>query len=152
MIGLSTIPVGGAQHDMRIFRESNVNNMFRDAQVNSPFQGIMYGDKAYTAWTHARGLHKGVALEDWQTASNNTMSPVRTGAEWPFGNLNTKCKFLSFSQQLKLRESAVGHFYLVGVLIANTNTCLNGGGTSLAYFNCPPPTLAQYFNVPELNV
>ena len=56
MIGLSTIPVGGAQHDMRIFRESNVNNMFRDAQVNSPFQGIMYGDKAYTAWTHARGL------------------------------------------------------------------------------------------------
>ena len=152
MIGLTTIPVGAAQHDMRIFRESEVNRMFRDAQVNSPFQGIMYGDKAYTAWTHARGLYKGAALEDWQNASNNAMSPVRTGAEWPFGNLNTKCKFLTFSQQQKLCESAIGHYYLVGVLIANTNTCLNGGGTSLAYFNCPPPTLAQYFNVPGLNV
>ena len=100
---------------MRIFRESEVNRMFRDAQVNSPFQGIMYGDKAYTAWTHARGLYKGAALEDWQNASNNAMSPVRTGAEWPFGNLNTKCKFLTFSQQQKLCESAIGHFYLVGV-------------------------------------
>lgn len=136
---------------MRIFRDSNINGMFRDAQIDSPFQGIMFGDKAYMAWSHARGLFKGNFLEDWQILSNNTMSPVRTGAEWPFGILHTKCKFLSFSQQLKLREVAVGHFYLIGVLIANTNTCLNGGGTSLAYFNCPPPTLAEYFNVPNLN-
>jgi hypothetical protein len=50
----------------------------------------------------------------------------------------------------KLRESAVGNYYLIGVLIANTNTCLNGGGTHLVYFNCPPPTLAQYFNCPEV--
>ena len=151
MIGLTTIPVGGNQHDMRVFRDSRVNDMFRDSQINSPFQGIMFGDKAYTAWSHTRGLFKGNFLEDWQVESNNTMSPVRTGAEWPFGILRSKCKFLSFSQQLKLLEVAVGHFYLIGVLIANTNTCLNGGGTSLAYFNCPPPTLAQYFNVPGLN-
>ena len=151
MIGLTTIPVGGTQHDMRIFRDSNINGMFRNAQIDSPFQGIMFGDKAYMAWSHARGLFKGNFLEDWQILSNNTMSPVRTGAEWPFGILHTKCKFLSFSQQLKLREVAVGHFYLIGVLIANTNTCLNGGGTSLAYFNCPPHTLAEYFNVPNLN-
>ena len=66
---------------MRIFRESNVNNMFReDAQVNSPFQGI-YDDKAHTAWTHARGLYIGAALEEWQTALNNAICPVRTGAE-----------------------------------------------------------------------
>ena len=129
-----------------------MNNMFRDAQINSPFQGLMFGDKAYTAWTHTRGLFKGLFLEDWERESNAVMSPVRTGAEWPFGNLISKCKFLSFSQSLKLRESAVGHYYLIGVLIANTNTCLNGGGTSLAYFDCPPPTLAEYFNIPDMNV
>ena len=151
MIGLSTIPVNGAQHNMRIFRESNVNSMFREVQLGLAFQGIMYGDKAYSAaWTHARGLHKGANLQEWQIESNNTMSPVRTGAEWPFGTLNQKCKFLAFSQTRKLRESAVGHFYLIGVLIANTNTGLNGGGTPLVYFNCPPPTLAQYFNCPEV--
>ena len=66
---------------MSIFSESEVNRMFRDAQVNSPFQGIMYGDKAYTAWTHARGLYIGAALEEWQTALNNAICPVRTGAE-----------------------------------------------------------------------
>ena len=151
MIGLSTIPVNGAQHDMRIFRESNVNSMFREAHLGLAFQEIMYGDKAYiAAWTHARGLHKGANLQEWQIESNNTMSPVRTGAEWPFGTLNQKCKFLAFSQTRKLRESAVGNYYLIGVLIANTNTCLNGGGTPLVYFNCPPPTLAQYFNCPEV--
>ena len=150
MIGVSTIPVGGARHDMRIFRESNINNMFRNAQLDVAFQGIMFGDKAYTAWTHARGLFKGNHLQGWQITSNDTMSPVRTGAEWPFGILHSKCKFLSFSQSLKLQESAVGRFYLIGVLLANTNTCLNGGGTSLAYFNCPPPTLAQYFDCPEV--
>ena len=125
---------------MRIFRESNVNNMFRNAQLGNELQGIMYdGDKAYSAaWSHARGLYKGVNLEEWRIESNNTMSPVRTGAEWPFGTLNQKCKFLAFSQTRKLRESAVGNFYLIGVLIANTNTCLNGGGTPLVYFNCPP--------------
>ena len=41
MIGLSTLPVGGAQHDMRIFRESNVNNLFREAQLGNTLQGIM---------------------------------------------------------------------------------------------------------------
>lgn len=137
---------------MRIFRESRVNTMFQEAQLDSPFQGIMFGDKAYTAWTHTRGLFKGNHLEDWQVESNNIMSPIRTGAEWPFGTLNTMCKFLSFSQELKLRKSAVGDYYLIGVLIANTNTCLNGGGTSLAYFNCPPPTLGEYFNYPDLGV
>jgi len=151
MIGLSTVPVNGAQHDMRIFRESNVNNMFREGQLGHPFQGIMYGDKAYSAaWTHARGLYKGANLEAWQEESNNIMTRVRTGAEWPFGILNQKCKFLAFSQARKLRESAVGNFYLIGVLITNTNTCINGGGTALAYFNCPPPTLAQYFNCPAV--
>lgn len=151
IIGVSTIPVGGAQHDMRIFRDSNINNMFREAQLGNELQGIMFGDKAYSAaWTHARGLFKGSHLEAWQVESNDIMSPVRTGAEWPFGLMNQKCKFLAFSQSRKLQESAVGKFYLVGVLIANTNTCLNGGGTALAYFNCPPPTLAQYFNCPEV--
>ena len=48
MIGVSTIPVGGARHDMRIFRESSsINNMFRYAQLDVAFQGIMFGDKAY---------------------------------------------------------------------------------------------------------
>ena len=151
MIGLSTIPVNGAQHDMRIFRESNVNNMFRNAQLGNELQGIMYGDKAYSAaWSHARGLYKGANLEEWRIESNNTMSPVRTGAEWPFGTLNQKCKFLAFSQTRKLRESAVGNFYLIGVLIANTNTCLNGGSIPLVYFNCPPPPIVQYFNCPEV--
>ena len=60
MIGLSTLPAGGAQHDMRIFRESNVNNLFREAQLGNALQGIMFGDKTYSAaWTHARGLFKG---------------------------------------------------------------------------------------------
>ena len=112
---------------MRIFRESNVNNMFREAQLGLAFRGTMYGDKAYNsaAWTHARGLYKGANLQEWQLESNNTMSPGRTGGEWPFGSLNQKCKFLAFSQTRKLGESAVGNFYLIGVLIANTNTCLN---------------------------
>ena len=61
MIGVTTIPVSEdqSQHDMRDFRYSNINGMFRDAQIGSPFQGIMFGDKAYTAWSHApRGLFK----------------------------------------------------------------------------------------------
>ena len=81
MMGLNTIPVGGSQHDMRIFRESYVNSMFRDAQIGQDFQGIMFGDKAYTTWTHTRGLFKGKFLEDWQQESNDIMSPIRTGAE-----------------------------------------------------------------------
>ena len=94
-----------AQHDMRIFRESNVNSMFREAQLGLAFQGIMYGDKAYSAaCTHARGLYKGASLQEWQIESNNTMSPVRTGAEWPFGTLNQKCKFLAFLNQNPLPE------------------------------------------------
>ena len=56
----------------------------------------MFGDKAYSsaAWTqHARGLFKGTYLEPWQLASNDIMSLVRTGAEWPFGIMNQKFKF-----------------------------------------------------------
>ena len=51
----------------------------------------MFGDKAYiAAWTHARRLFKGTHLEPWQLASNDIMSLVRTGAEWPFGIMKSK--------------------------------------------------------------
>ena len=51
-------------------------------------------------------MNKGAELQERQIESNNIMNPVRTGAEWPFGTLNQKCKFLAFSQTRKLRESA----------------------------------------------
>ena len=41
----------------------------------------MMTSKAHTAWTHARGLYIGAALKEWQTALNNAICPVRTGAE-----------------------------------------------------------------------
>jgi len=61
---------------------------------------------------------------------------------------------IHYSSTRKLRESPVGHYYLICVLIANKNTCLIVGGvtTQLLYFNCPPPALAQYFNCQAFNL
>ena len=82
--------LGDALSTIPDFRESTINNLFREAQlVGNALQGIMFGDTAFSAaWTHARGLFKGANLEHWQVLSNNIMSPVRTGAEWPFGLMN----------------------------------------------------------------
>jgi len=151
MIGICSRPVGGSQHDMRIFRENHTNENMRLHQLQQPWQGILYGDKAYTAWTHCRGLYAGTNLLPWQQESNNTMSVIRTGAEWPFAKLTRECKFLDFSQQLKLKESPIGDYFLIGVLITNSITCLYGGGTSMSFFNCPPPRLCDdYFNCSEI--
>jgi hypothetical protein len=73
------------------------------------------------------------------------MSAVRMSVEWGFGKITSLFSFLDFKRNLKLFLSPVGIYYMVGALLTNCHTCLNGSETG-SYFGCYPPTLEEYFN------
>jgi hypothetical protein len=63
--------------------------------------------------------------------------------EWGFGKITGLWSFLDFQRNLKVLLSPVGAYYIVGALLTNCHTCLNGSQTSV-YYGCNPPSLEEY--------
>ena len=52
-------------------------------------------------------------------------------------------KFIDFKNNLKIRLSSVGKYYIVCAIFRNALTCLYGNHTSI-FFDLEPPTLQEY--------
>jgi hypothetical protein len=72
------------------------------------------------------------------------MSHVREPVEWVFKEVTKTFAFLDFAQNQKILLSPCGIFYMVAILLCNAHTILHYPQVP-QYFNCPPPTLDEYF-------
>ncbi|QRW18531.1 hypothetical protein RhiXN_03455 [Rhizoctonia solani] len=62
-----------------------------------------------------------------------------------FGEVIWQFDFLDFHKNQKVLLQPVGVFYTVGVSLTNAHVILHGSQVS-TYFNCPPPSLEEYFH------
>ena len=106
----------------------------------------IYGDPAYPLRVHLQRPYHYPNLTAQQTEFNRSMSSVRVGVEWVFGDILNYFKFLDFKKNLKIGLSAVAKIYSVCALLRNALTCLYGSNTS-SFFEVNPPTLQEYFQV-----
>ncbi|THU89274.1 hypothetical protein K435DRAFT_678329 [Dendrothele bispora CBS 962.96] len=72
------------------------------------------------------------------------MSHIREPVEWAFKEMTSIFQFLDFHRNQKVLLSPCGLFYLVAILFCNVHTILHIPQIP-QYFNCHPPTLAEYF-------
>lgn len=144
-------PVEGHRHDITMLRESGLEDILAAHfwGPNRKLQYFVYGDAGYTTAGHIIAPYKRAQLTDQQRAFNEAMSKIRKPVEWMFKEVNSMFEFLNPADNQKILLSPIGQFYLVAILLTNTHTILHHPQTP-KYFNCVPPTLAEYFHGEEI--
>jgi hypothetical protein len=135
----------GRHRDQYLLRESNVNQIMANIQQGREVKFWVYTDKGFAFAEFIRcAAHGPGPVTAEQAEDNGLMSPLRVPAEWIFGKIYERCPLLRETDKLKLRQMDVAQMIRVAVLLTNAHTCLNGSNTA-EYFDCPPPTLDEYF-------
>ncbi len=134
----------GRRHDRYFLRDSQVNDIMCQLQLNLLRQYCVYLDKGYDWHTHCRCAAHGALTID-QKIDNWVMAEVRICIEWCFGLLKARNSFILRPQLLKLQLMDVSKIVRVAVLLTNAYTCLQGSETQ-HYFHCAPPSIEEYFN------
>eukprot|EP01032_Pedospumella_encystans_P018564 gene18564-21128_t len=113
----------GRLGDINVMRESNVNAILRDSQLNRPIQYWIYTDKGYVRTSHVRCAAHGPAhVSAIQHRDNGIMSRERIGVEWGFGKVYARCKYIRHASLLKVQDNDVS--MRVAVAVTNAHTCI----------------------------
>jgi hypothetical protein len=147
-------PVIGAGTDVTLWNNCRLRHelarIMQDRANNGQPRLKVYADKIYTTSalvTAAFSARQGL-LNLFMLRMNFIMSRVRIGIEWAFGALVEKWKLLTFKRGQQLQRSPLEKHFIVGALLMNSFTCLNGG-VHLAVYHMPPPTLDDYYDQPD---
>ena len=107
---------------------------------------MLYGDAAYGLTRHIQcGFSKtertrGSIQDDFSTA----MNAPRTSVEWGFGGVTQTFPLIDKWQVQQVGRTPVGLYYHAAVLFTNALTCVTRGNQTSSYFNCLPPSIAEY--------
>jgi len=132
-------------NDLWTLSNSNLNDLWRDAQLGRPMQYCIYGDSAYMHLdlSHVRSRHNYELLTEREKVENRVMSSVRESIEWDYGDIGRYFPLVDWKHVLKVRQMPVGDIYLTAMLCRNALNCLKPGLTA-QYFKCRPPTLGEW--------
>ena len=74
------------------------------------------------------------------------MSKVREVVEWGFANILSQWSFLNFRAGMKIFQSPVAKYYIVGAFLVSLQTCFYGNQT-MDYFDCEALSLHEYLSL-----
>jgi len=145
-------PEPGFKTDTMVWRDCRFRHRLERIMLNREAHGrqrlFLYAEKIYrtnqlivAAFSRRQGH-----LQPWMVIENSIMSRIRVAAEWVFGIIFGKFKYLDFAKGQKLQEVSVPKFYIVATLLSNAHTCMYGGPNHTRYFNCEPPSVEDYFD------
>lgn len=144
-------PELGTRHDAHLLAESGLLQMVEGHMLNAdgdPY--VLYGDPAYGMSLYLNCPYSAESFGPLTAAMmefNQRMSACRVTVEWVFKEVTSKWAFVSMKNQQKYLLSPLGVQYRVGTLLSNIHSCLNGGNEISQFFDCPPPSLAEYLGV-----
>ena len=128
------------RNDLKLLRESELNQKFEQLQIGRPIQLKFYGDSIYPRLSLRHSSWRSNNLCQWQQEENRRYTKVRVSIEWNYmitGNLYGYVKKLN---KLKiLGSSNVSKVYTVATLLQNCHVAMYGSETSY-YFNVFLPT------------
>jgi nuclease HARBI1 len=133
--------------DLGVLRDSELNQQLCDLQIAEAFQYCAYGDGIFPHRSHLRSinLYNPSPRDQLEMA---TMARIRVANEWSYAVTSNLFPYVKnkYSQKIRHNTEAINN-YIVATLLRNAYICLNEGQTS-RYFDCPPPSLFEYFRVP----
>ena len=140
-------PVPGRRHDQTVAARFDVNGRLQNSQLGRPRQLKAVTDKAYLRDTHTEPMFRGPGLTAAQESSNDWVTPLRTVmVENFFASVLSLWSKLSQKRVMQLKKRQVAKTIRVAILLTNARSCLYGSQGS-TYFNCPRPSLDEYFHL-----
>lgn len=138
-------PIEGRHHDLYLLKVSGLHELLSTNPAFANF--LIYGDPGYKCDSILSCPHKGANLSADQLAFNKSMSSVRVSVEWGFGRVQQDWAFLNYHHTLRVGQSMVGAYYILGVLLTNARTCLDEGNLISFKFGVAPPSLEDYLAI-----
>ena len=144
-------PWDGSENDWSVWNKSGVADWLQTASFdNSGKMLYLFGDKGYHLNHHLIVPYKCIRPTPEQTQFNVIMSQYCITVEWAIGSVGVLFPRLNNQQQKKFLLTPVASDYLVGIILQNALSCLNGNTTS-QYFALDPPSLSFYFTEKDPN-
>jgi len=141
-------PSPGRRHDAAVAAEHELyEKLERLASFpNHGFRGVFNADSAYPVFWPIVPLY-GNPITNAQVAWNQNMSKFRVSIEWSFGQQVQQFSSLEWNIRMKVLASPVVEAHLNAAFLTNLlNICLPN--LTSQYYNCKPPSLEKYLNVP----
>jgi hypothetical protein len=132
--------------DLRLLRESDLNNTLANLQLGNPDQYCAYGDGIFPIRSNlrSRNIFRATPLE---VHERRVMTKIRVSNEWGYACTANLFPFVKNKSFQKIRQNKTCIYnYAVATLLRNAYVCLYENQIS-AYFNCPPPTFEEYFQI-----
>ena len=136
-------PIEGRRHDAFMLSVSGLPIKLRPLDQPNGQPYVIYGDPAYGLSRNILSPFRGVHLTPQEQEFNQKMSTVRVSVEWAFGKILQYFSYLDFKKNQKVLLQPIGKYYLVGAILTNCHTCLDGSQTS-TFFSVSPPSLETY--------
>lgn len=135
-------PIEGRHHDAYVLSQSNILSQLA---IHEQFVGrVLYGDQGYHTNDFIVSPWKSAVLSLEQQQFNKAMSTVRIAVEWQFGRITNYWHFLDLRSAMKVFQTPVARFHMVGVLLSNCHACITGSNQTSQFFGLSPPSLSEY--------
>jgi hypothetical protein len=146
LIALLFGPVNGCRHDSYLLSVSGVLQQLRELMPEDGSNGIvysLYGDPAYPQSHYLFGGFWNAAVGSPEAAWNTAMSRVRECVEWGFKEIIAQFSFLDFKGSMKIFQSPVAQYYILGAFFQNIRS-LKYSNQTASYFSATTMTLDAY--------
>jgi hypothetical protein len=130
-------PCSLRRNDLRLFRESNINERMRNAG-----DWIIFGDSAYKDHSNCKSYRSG------DNEFNHAMKSVRISIEWSYMTAGSLFPYLRTKSKFQLLGSSiVSRIFIVCMILKNCHACYYGNLT-MNYFNVilPDNFIHYYMN------
>ena len=139
-------PYAGRMHDSSMVTASRLEARLEQFMVIHGKDFTIYGDPAYRAARFVRKPRQRIGASAADKLYNRTMSRARVAVEHVIGHVTQQFAALDYTRTQRLEDRQVSKQYLVAIFLLNVRTCLRGGNQISKFFDCDPPTLAEFLH------
>ena len=124
-------PVNGNRRDSFLLSTSGLFDKLQTFMPDLPSSDgfSLYGDPAYPQSIYIVGGYMNPLNGSTHALWNTSMSKVHEVVGWGFANILSQWSFLDFRAGMKIFQSPVAKYYIVGVFPVNLQTCFYGNQT-----------------------
>jgi hypothetical protein len=148
MIAHMNGPWVGTRHDSGIFEESGLHNLMDEMPyvtmgcASTPV--AVYADDGYALTPRVFCPYPDGRMDSRHQAFNTMMSQSRITVEWSYGRICSLWRSLNLKDNHKIFKSPIGVYYLVGALLTNCVSCIEGGNAITDHSGFHTPSLEDY--------
>ena len=145
-------PYPGSFSDATLVTDSNLESdlrsfcKFREYQQRLLTAFYLYGDPAYAQDRYIQRPFQRANNTPEDEHYNALMSSVRVSVEHAIGHITNLFPALDFTREEKLGLTPIAAKFLVACIFRNMVTVVRGANQISHYFDCQPPTPAEFFN------